>query len=176
LAQLGLKIQHALRAFTANDRKVIKESANNFPETAFFKTDEILTSMGIGEALVTCLNEKGIPSPLAVTYMCPPRSRMDILSDAEIKDLVTYSNIHQKYTEEIDRESAYEILSKKLDAAVENKTDQPELPTEKKGKSTLETILASPLTKHIGRTAANIITRSLLGALGMGGKSTKKWF
>jgi uncharacterized protein len=175
LAQLGLKVQHALRAFTANDRKAIKESANNFPETPYYKTDEVLTSMGIGEALVTCLNEKGIPTPLAVCYMCPPSSRMDILDDNEVKDLVRYSNIADKYAEVIDRESAYEILSKKLDEASEA-PEEGELPTEKKGKSTLETILSSPLTKQIGRTAANIITRSLLGALGMGNRKKSGWF
>jgi uncharacterized protein len=175
LAQLGLKVQHALRAFTANDRKAIKESANNFPETPYYKTDEVLTSMGIGEALVTCLNEKGIPTPLAVCYMCPPTSRMDILSENEINDLVRYSNISDKYAEVVDRESAYEILSKKLDEASEQ-FEEGELPTEKKGKSTLETILSSPLTKQIGRTAANIITRSLLGALGMGNRKKSGWF
>jgi uncharacterized protein len=175
LAQLGLKVQHALRAFTANDRKAIKESADNFPETPYYQTDEVLTSMGIGEALVTCLNEKGIPTPLAVTYMCPPSSRMDVLNESEIKDLVTYSNIYDKYAEVIDRESAYEILSKKLEDASEQ-AEEGELPTEKKGKSTLETILSSPVTKQIGRTAANIITRSLLGALGMGTRKKSGWF
>jgi uncharacterized protein len=175
LAQLGLKVQHALRAFTANDRKVIKESANNFPETPYYKTDEVLTSMGIGEALVTCLNEKGIPSPLAVCFMVPPSSRMDILTEDELDELVSESKIYEKYTELIDRESAYEILNKKLEEASEN-SEEADTPTEKKGKSTLETILSSPVTKQIGRTAASIITRTLLGALGMGGRTPKKWF
>jgi DNA helicase HerA-like ATPase len=69
LAQLGLKIQHALRAFTANDRKAIKQTADNYPISEFYKTDEVITSLGIGEALVTALNEKGIPTPLAATMM-----------------------------------------------------------------------------------------------------------
>jgi uncharacterized protein len=110
-----------------------------------------------------------------VCYMCPPTSRMDILNENEVKDLVRYSNISDKYSEVIDRESAYEILSKKLDQATEA-PEEGELPTEKKGKSTLETILSSPLTKQIGRTAASIITRSLLGALGMGGRKKTGWF
>ncbi|TAF50221.1 MAG: DUF853 family protein, partial [Sphingobacteriia bacterium] len=84
LSQLGLKVQHALRAFTAADRKTIKQAAENFPETAFYETDALLTQMGIGEALVTLLNEKGIPTPLVHVSLCSPRSRMDVLSDAEI--------------------------------------------------------------------------------------------
>ncbi|MEP6466114.1 MAG: helicase HerA-like domain-containing protein, partial [Parafilimonas sp.] len=74
LSQLGLKIQHALRAFTAIDRKTIKQAAENFPETQFYKTEDLLTQMGIGEALVTFLNEKGVPTPLVHTLLCPPRS------------------------------------------------------------------------------------------------------
>jgi uncharacterized protein len=82
LSQLGLKIQHALRAFTAADRKTIKQAAENFPESPFYKTDELLTQMGIGEAFVTLLNEKGIPTPLVHTLLCSPRSRMDILNES----------------------------------------------------------------------------------------------
>lgn len=174
LAQLGLKLQHALRAFTANDRKAIKEAAGNYPETDFYETEDVLTSMGIGEALVTCLNEKGIPTPLAVTFICPPRSRMDILSEEEIEEIVGTSRIAEKYNEIIDRESAYEILNAKLDEADESE-DSPRN-SGKKEKSTLETILNSSVTRQIGRTAASIITRSLLGALGMGGRKSKSWF
>ncbi len=116
LAQLGLKIQHALRAFTEKDRKAIKTAAENFPSTEYYKTDEIITSMGTGEALVTALNEKGIPTPLAVCTMRAPMSRMDILSDQEINDLITKSSLAKKYNEYFDRESAYEILTAKLEA------------------------------------------------------------
>ncbi len=179
LSQLGLKVQHALRAFTANDRKTIKEAANNYPETVYYKTEEVLTSMGIGEALVTCLNEKGIPTPLAVCYMCPPRSRMDSLSDSEIDTLVANSKISKKYNQIIDRESAYEMLNKKIDAvASSDKTE--EKPSGKVEKTTLDTILSSSVTRQIGRTAANIITRSLLGALGISSTTSRKkktsWF
>ena len=119
LAQLGLKIQHALRAFTANDRQAIKQTADNYPLSEFYKTDEILTSLGIGEALVTALNEKGIPTPLAATMLRAPMSRMDILNDAEIAAINAKSKLVRKYGEEIDRESAYEILNKKIDTATE---------------------------------------------------------
>ncbi|WP_035668298.1 helicase HerA-like domain-containing protein [Flavobacterium sp. 83] len=114
LAQLGLKIQHALRAFTANDRQAIKQTADNYPTSEYYKTDEVLTSLGIGEALVTALNEKGIPTPLAATMMRAPMSRMDILTESEIQEINSKSKLVKKYSELIDRESAYEMLNKKI--------------------------------------------------------------
>lgn len=115
LAQLGLKVQHALRAFTAIDRKAIKLTAENFPVSDFYKTDETLTALGIGEALVTALNEKGIPTPLAATMMRAPMSRMDILTQDEIDTINRDSDLLHKYSQTIDRESAYEIITKKVD-------------------------------------------------------------
>lgn len=114
LAQLGLKIQHALRAFTANDRKAIKMTAENYPLSDYYKTDETLTNLGIGEALVTALNEKGIPTPLAATIMRAPMSRMDVLSENEIAEINSNSKLVKKYSEVVDRESAYEMLNKKI--------------------------------------------------------------
>ncbi len=116
LAQLGLKVQHALRAFTAIDRKAIKLTAENFPLSDYYKTDETLTSLGIGEALVTALNEKGIPTPLAATMMRAPSSRMDILSQGEIDSINRNSDLVRKYNQVIDRESAFEILTGKAEA------------------------------------------------------------
>jgi DNA helicase HerA-like ATPase len=124
LAQLGLKVQHALRAFTAIDRQAIKLTAENFPLSDFYKTDATLTSLGIGEALVTALNEKGIPTPLAATMMRAPMSRMDILSPAEIETINRTSDLVRKYNQIIDRESAFEILSAKVDAI--RKQEEPE--------------------------------------------------
>ena len=125
LAQLGLKIQHALRAFTANDRQAIKQTADNYPTSEYYKTDEVLTSLGIGEALVTALNEKGIPTPLAATMMRAPTSRMDILTESEIQEINSKSKLVKKYSELIDRESAYEMLNKKI-AVVEQEVTQQE--------------------------------------------------
>jgi len=115
LAQLGLKIQHALRAFTAVDRQAIKLTAENFPVSDFYKTADTLTALGIGEALVTALNEKGIPTPLAATMMRAPMSRMDILSKDEIDTINRNSDLVRKYVQSVDRESAFEILSRKID-------------------------------------------------------------
>lgn len=114
LSQLGLKIQHALRAFTANDRKAIKLTAENYPLTDYYKTAEDLTKLGTGEAFVTALNEKGIPTPLAACLMRSPMSRMDVLSANELNDLITASKLVKKYEKEIDNESAYEILTAKI--------------------------------------------------------------
>jgi len=117
LSQLGLKIQHALRAFTAKDRKAIKLTAENYPLSDYYKTDEVLTSLGIGEALVSVLNEKGIPTPLAATMLRAPMSRMDVLAADELKDLLADSKLIKEYNEEIDRESAYEMLNEKIEIA-----------------------------------------------------------
>ena len=117
LAQLGLKIQHALRAFTANDRQAIKQTAANYPTSKYYKTEDGLTSLGIGEAFVTALNEKGVPTPLAATMMRAPLSRMDVLTESEIAEINGKSKLVKKYAEEIDRESAYEILCKKIEDA-----------------------------------------------------------
>jgi hypothetical protein len=116
LAQLGLKIQHALRAFTANDRKAIKLTAENYPLSDYYKTDETITALGTGEALITALNEKGIPTPLAATMLRTPMSRMDILTPDEISSINRASGLVRKYSQIIDRESAYEILGKKIEA------------------------------------------------------------
>jgi len=117
LGQLGLKIQHALRAFTAKDRKAIKLTAQNYPDSEYYDTAEMLTSLGIGEALVSALDEKGKPTPLAATMLRAPMSRMDILTETELSSLISQSQLAKKYNEEIDRESAYEMLNKKIKQA-----------------------------------------------------------
>jgi hypothetical protein len=167
-------VQHALRAFTAADRKTIKQAAENFPETKFYKTEDLLTQMGIGEALVTFLNEKGIPTPLVHTMLCPPRSRMDILSDIELDALINRSKLIQKYNRAVDSESAYEILTEKLNVAAEQsqqQAQQKKQPKQPKEKS----IFDSPAMRQAERTAASVITRSLLGALGLGGRRKRLW-
>ena len=126
LSQLGMKIQHALRAFTANDRKAIKLAAQNYPDSDFYETATVLTQLGIGEALISCLNEKGIPTPLVRTMLRAPMSRMDILSKSEIDEVIASSYIHKKYNEEIDRESAYELLNKKIDKVHEDEVKAKE--------------------------------------------------
>jgi len=117
LGQLGLKVQHALRAFTAKDRKAIKLTAENYPISEYYDTADVLTSLGIGEALVSALNEKGKPTPLAATMMRAPMSRMDILTEKELSSLLAQSALAKKYNKNIDRESAYELLNEKIKRA-----------------------------------------------------------
>jgi uncharacterized protein len=126
LAQLGLKVQHALRAFTAIDRKAIKLTAENYPVSEYYKTDETITSLGIGEALVTALSEKGTPTPLAATMLRTPVSRMDILTQPEIDSINRSSELVRKYGREVDRESAYEILSSKVSQMEMEKREEEE--------------------------------------------------
>jgi hypothetical protein len=176
LAQLGLKVQHALRAFTAVDRKAIKQTAENYPSTSFYKTEDLITQMGIGEAMLTSLNEKGVPTPLVHCLLCAPRSRMDVLNPAELDAFTAKSKLIPKYLEAVDRESAAEILTKKLQAAAEGGETSPTAAANasKPEKSTLEKIFDSPTARQVERTAAGIITRSLLGALGLGGRTKKR--
>ncbi len=165
LAQLGLKIQHSLRAFTANDRQAIKLTAQNFPDTEFYETETVLTNLGIGEAFVTVLDEKGRPTPLAVTMMRAPQSRMDILTPEELEDLIRSSRLADKYNEVVDRESAYEILSKKIEDITENKEDEAkELEREKERKqgSYSKSTRQNPIMKVV--TSAGFI-RGVFGIL-----------
>ena len=118
LAQLGLKIQHSLRAFTAKDRKAIKLAAENYPNSEYYNTSEVLTQLGIGEAFVSVLNEKGIPTPLARTLLRAPMSRMDVLTNNELEEVIGNSRIYHKYNQEIDRESAYELLNNKIESSI----------------------------------------------------------
>lgn len=170
LAQLGLKIQHALRAFTANDRQAIKKTADNYPTSEYYKTDELLTSLGIGEALVTALNEKGVPTPLVATMMRAPESRMDILSPSEIEEINNKSKLVKKYAEEIDRESAYEILTKKI-------TDANEAAAQREEEEPTRSSKAEPSTASVvGKSVLKVVTSAtfIRGVFGVLTKIFKK--
>lgn len=170
LSQLGLKIQHALRAFTAKDRKDIVKASQNFPESEFYKVDQVLTELGIGEALVTALNEKGIPTPLVHCMLRAPQSRMDVLTPQEIDGLVGKSHLAAKYAQPLERESAYEILTAKIeDAKLDSHREviQQQRTRATKEKSTMEKVFSNTTTRQIGRTVARELTRGLLGVLGV---------
>jgi len=174
LSQLGLKVQHALRAFTAADRKTIKTAAENYPETNFYKVEDQITQLGIGEAFVTLLNEKGIPTPLVQAYLGSPTSRMDVLAPGEIDSLVNGSKLVKKYAESVDNESAYEILTAKLKQATEEQEQKKEETKSGPAAKHEESFLDNPMVRQAGRTAASILTRSLLGALGLTGSQRRK--
>ena len=163
LAQLGLKIQHALRAFTANDRKAIKMTAENYPDTDFYETDEVLTSLGIGEAFVTALSEKGTPTPLVATMMRAPMSRMDVLTESEIEASIAKSKLAKKYNEVVDRDSAYEMLNKKIAEAQEVAAEQEAEKPIRKAKEEPST------TEVIGKSITKVVTSAsfIRGAFGL---------
>jgi hypothetical protein len=161
LSQLGLKMQHALRAFTAKDRKAIKLTAENYPESNYYDTAEMLTSLGTGEALISAIDEKGKPTPLAATLMRAPMSRMDILSDSELNELIDNSKLVEKYQDEIDRESAYEVLEQKIKNTLEQKNNE-ELLKDQKSKTQKKSSQINPLIKVL--TSATFI-RSAFGIL-----------
>ena len=165
LSQLGLKIQHALRAFTAKDRKAIKLTAQNYPDTDYYDTAEVLTALGTGEALVSALNEKGRPTPLAATMMRAPMSRMDVLTNTELQNLLDDSKLVLKYNENIDRESAYEMLNKKIEKAEIAKAKEEEREAKEKASrktSTRKSTRQNPIIKVL--TSATFI-RAAFGIL-----------
>ena len=172
LSQLGLKVQHALRAFTAKDRKAIKLTAENYPLSDYYKTDEVLTSLGIGEALVTALNEKGIPTPLAATLLRAPMSRMDILEDDELKDVLDNSKLVKKYNEVVDRESAYELLNKKIEAAdaaeakEKSRKEKEAASRSSSGRTTSRRSRRSTQSTLVKTLTSPTVIRSVLGILG----------
>ncbi len=189
LGQLGMKIQHALRAFTAKDRKAIKLAAENYPISNFYNVGDTITQLGIGEAFVTVLNEKGIPTPLAHVMLRAPQSRMDVLTDEEINGIVNRSELVRKYNQVVDRKSAHEILTAKMEEAHEAARQEELRKQQEKAmvqprttsttsrsapKSTIEQIIGSPTTRQIGNTIARELTRGLLGVLGMGGTTTRR--
>jgi DNA helicase HerA-like ATPase len=117
LSQLGNRVQHALRAFTPDDADALRKTVRTFPVTDFYDVEKMLTSLGIGEAAVTVLSPRGIPTPLAATRLQAPDSSMDPLSEAEFAARIAASPLHEKYGMAIDRDSAYERITGRLNAA-----------------------------------------------------------
>ncbi len=117
LSQLGNRIQHALRAFTPEDADALRKASRTFPMTTHYNVERTITSLGIGEALVTVLSPKGVPTPLAATRLVPPDSRMAPLTDGELTAVVAASALATRYGPTIDRESAHEIITARLAAA-----------------------------------------------------------
>ena len=174
LGQLGNRVQHALRAFTPDDEKNLRAAARTFPKSDFYDIQSTLTSLGIGEALITVLTERGTPTPTFATRLIPPRSRMGALTDAEFQSKAGASRLRSKYQDAVDRESARERLAARAATApaphAEPTARSEPMPaptttrsrrTPKEPPSALETIVKSPLA----RTVAGAVTRGLMGAL-----------
>ncbi|WP_282785348.1 helicase HerA-like domain-containing protein, partial [Nocardia sp. CC201C] len=167
LSQLGARIQHALRAFTPEDQKALSKTVRTYPKTATYDLEKALTSLGIGEAVVTVLSEKGAPTPVAWARMQPPRSLMDTIGDDGIRSRAQSSTLYAKYGQTIDRDSAYEILAEKVAAAAERAEDEP-APTRSRSRraepveeSMAEKIVNNAAFKNFLRSAATVAGREI---------------
>ncbi len=123
LAQLGNRVQHALRAFTPDDADALRKTARTFPTTTHYQVEETITSLGIGEALVTVLSPRGVPTPLAATRLLPPDSLMAALPDADLQARIASASLKAKYGQTIDRQSAYEMITARLASAKQAAAD-----------------------------------------------------
>ena len=162
LAQLGHRVQHALRAFTPNDQKALSATAKTFPRSDFYDIEEVLTTLGIGEAMVTVLSAKGVPSQPFATRLIPPASRMGPLTDAELQQRLSSSAQVRKYRDPVNPPSAEEKLRGAASSGAAG-ADAPSRP------SALEEVLRSPVGRSVTRTVAvtvaGALTRGLMGAL-----------
>ena len=175
LAQLGNRVQHALRAFTPDDAKALKQAIATYPHTAY-DMEKLLTSLGIGEAVVTVLSDRGVPTPVAWTRMKAPNSLMDPSPQATIDAVIAASTLREKYADVADRESAYELLAKRLTAAptpAQAPAPAPSAPApaprkaEKEEPSIIQQVAQSSAFKSMLRSAGTVIgreiTRSIFG-------------
>jgi DNA helicase HerA-like ATPase len=172
LAQLGSRVQHQLRAHTPNDAKALKQTVSTFP-TSSYDLAEVLTTLGIGEAVITVMSEKGAPTPVAWTRLRAPQSLMAPASAEQLTAAVQASPNAAKYAEVVDRESAHEKLAAKLEAGAAKaeseaaaEAEQSAAPrrSRKEQKSTVEKVIGSSAFKQFARSAGREIVRGLFGA------------
>ncbi|MFL6108997.1 MAG: helicase HerA-like domain-containing protein [Marmoricola sp.] len=167
LAQLGSRVQHQLRAHTPNDAKALKATVNTYPTSGYADLGEVITTLGIGEAVVTVMNDKGAPTPVAWTRLRAPESLMGTADAAAMEKTVESSALFAKYATAVDRESAREILAGKLEAgatkaAAENPAAAPApRRTARKEKGVVEEVVTSTAFKQVMRTAAREIVRGM---------------
>jgi uncharacterized protein len=171
-SQLGNRVQHALRAFTPREQRVVKAAAETFRPNPAFKTLDVITELGIGEALVSTLEAKGAPGVVQRTLIRPPASRMGPLTPAERKDVMRYSDMADKYDEAVDNESAYEMLKERAEerAEAEEKARQKEARSKSSRKTTTRRrsnrqTVSEAAFKTAARTLARELVRGLLGSL-----------
>ncbi|MER7246243.1 helicase HerA-like domain-containing protein [Kribbella sp. NPDC000426] len=175
LAQLGSRVQHQLRAHTPNDAKALKATVSTFPSSSY-DLGEVLTQLGIGEAIVTVMNEKGAPTPVAWTRLRAPQSLMAPASAEQQAASVQASPNNAKYSQAVDRQSAYEMLAAKVQAgaaqaeaekqaqAEAKQQSEPRPRAQKQEKSMVEQVIGSSAFKQFARSAGREIVRGLFGA------------
>ncbi len=162
LSQLGARVQHALRAFTPEDQAALAKTVKTYPTTPHYQLDKALTSLGIGEAIVTVLSEKGAPTPVAWTRLRAPRSLMDTIGAEAIRAAADSSELHGKYAETVDRESAYEKLTAKIvPPAEEDQQEAPPREEERAEPGLVEKVLGNSAVKSFFRSAASALGREI---------------
>src|SRR5690606_5703774 len=174
LAQLGNRVQHALRAFTPDDEKAMRAAARTFPRTRWYDVEELLTSVGTGEAVVTVLNRKGNPTPTVACHLLAPASNMSTMPEDEFQRRLSASGQVRSYRETLDRESAREVLERKFQSArdaapigVEDGTSNPGGPATR-GKARQAKPAPSSFEKILKtRTASNMGTQLVRSAMGV---------
>jgi DNA helicase HerA-like ATPase len=169
LGQLGLKIEHALRAFTPKDRQMVTAVARTFPSNPAFVTEDVITELGIGEALVSALDAHGRPLPVERTLIRPPESRIGPLSVTERKEHLTRSPVRGRYEEAVDRESAYEMLRDRARQSTESRRNDRSSPTPPKpvsrGRQSMGEALLKSAARSIGSQIGRQIVRGILGSI-----------
>ncbi len=178
LGQLGLKIEHALRAFTPKDRKTIKAVADSFRPNPAFRTEDIVTQLGIGEALISILDDKGAPTPVERVLISPPECQIGPLDSQTRQTLMQRSPIGNRYNQDVDRESAYELLKKKAaETAREQQAEQRRREKEKvqqkeersrrssSGRQSAAEAMVKSAARSIGSQLGRQIIRGVLGSL-----------
>ena len=166
LGQLGHRVQHALRAFTADDEKALRAAARTFPKSEFYDIQATLTSLGIGEALIAVLDSNGVPTPSFAARLIPPASRMAPLSESEFASALA-TPIARKYASAVNRDSAAEKLAREK-APKPAASEPDDTPVRKGGARAAENVgstIAEALNSPLARTIAGTITRGLMGAL-----------
>lgn len=163
LSQLGNRVQHVLRSFTPNDAKALRETVKTYPRSEFYTIDETLTQMGIGQALVTVLNSKGIPTEVAYTHLVPPFAVMGPMPEADAYALMKNSELYAKYKTTINPESAAEILEARLNTSDTEPKAASAKPSSRgrQEKSMIEEVMSSSVTRTIGRE----LVRGIFGVL-----------
>ncbi|MFO7659565.1 MAG: helicase HerA-like domain-containing protein, partial [Candidatus Cloacimonadaceae bacterium] len=183
LGQLGNRVQHALRAYTPRDLKAVKTAAETFVANPGFNVAEVISSLGTGEALVSTLQEKGIPMPVEHTVICPPRCRMGAITPEERNTVMMRSPVLGKYDTAVNRESAYEILNRRAIQREAETVQTKQAPAKKQSESRgmLGDLLmgtnkrqgmVETMAKQAARTVGNQLIRGLMGSL-MGGSKKR---
>lgn len=160
LSQLGNRVHHVIRAFTPNDVKALKETIKTFPSSQYYEMEKQFTQLGTGQAFITVLNEKGIPTETVVTHLAPPASVMGALTPSEYNDHVKNSEMSQKYSESIDEHSAFEMLQERIQSE-EEESPKTKTTSRKAEKSTFEDVMTSPVAKQVGKE----LVRGVFGLL-----------